>query len=898
MALQSKKLLLIDANALLHRAWHALPPLTTKQGEVVNAMYGFLLMLFKVIPQVHPDSIIAAFDRKGPTFRHKIFEQYKAQRVKQADELYEQFPKLKEILTALGICVLEHEGYEADDIIGTIATTESTRETPTHVIILTGDMDTMQLVNHSVNVLCFKKGVSETTLYDINGVTARYGLAPEQLIDYKALRGDPSDNIPGVKGIGEKTATELLQRYESIEGILKELSKPSSTISPAVAAKLQSPDTDLELNRTLVRIDRNVAIDYSLEQCQWGAMDRPRVMELFQRYEFESLVKKIPGAQEQAPTPANPKKSVTEVTPSDKQSWVKISSADESTAFLNTVVGHGSCVISFVNNTAGFVMTAQSRHAYYPEFIQGDAAILKTLLTLNGAIQWIGHDLKQEFKKLMDWGLPDMRAGMDTMIASYLLSPGSRAHSLSNLVFSELKKEIPGVTSTQQQLLQKPTDDIAETVGRNIAIAELSRLLDVKIREDKLTTVFETIELPLIPVLARMERAGIAVDPEELTKLKTKLTRTIKTLETEITNFAGEPFNINSTQQLRHILFERLQLPTKGISKTKTGLSTAAEELEKLQDAHPIIPKLGEYRELTKLLNTYVEALPHLIHPKTGRIYTTFNQTVAATGRLSSSDPNLQNIPIRTELGNEVRNAFVCGRGLRLLSLDYNQIELRVVASLSKDEKMIASFNSGEDIHARTAAEVFGVPIQEVSTEMRRTAKTVNFGVLYGLGSTGLAQTTGMTRAQAKDFIDRYFTVYAAVHAFMEGSKQFAREHGYVQTLFGRKRHLPDIHSGMAQVRAQAERVAANMPIQGTAADIMKLAMIAIDKQLTNWSPTARMLLQVHDELVFEVAADEVDTVAKKAAHTMESVMTLNVPIVAHAKVGARWGSMTPLQVA
>ena len=891
----SKKLLLIDANALIHRAWHAIPPLTTKKGEMVNALYGFLIMLLKVLPQQKPDSVIAAFDLKGPTFRHKLFTAYKAQRVKKPDELYEQFPKIKEVLRALGICILEKEGFEADDIIGTMSVWATNQQPALHTTILTGDMDTLQLVNDTVHVLCFKKGVSETVLYDEAAVQARYGLETKQLIDYKALRGDPSDNLPGVKGIGEKTATDLLQHYGSIEGVLKELQKPKSAIATTVAAKLQSADTDLALNRKLVKIDCTVDVPFSLADCKWPHYDREAVIDLFRKYEFESLAKRLPSdlssevltkeetlAKEDKPS--TPKRAPKKDRDAAAQ-WIDIKNKNDWKEFLASVPTETLTIISPVEG-GELLVSCGDQHAHCPA----------PLLNLPPSMAVAGHDLKPVLERLIRAGVEPFIPRMDTMIASYLLNPGSRAHTLANLTFTELKRDVEPATLGQQQLLGNSGDAVRGAVERNQIIQALIPIFEKNLEAENLTQLFQTIELPLMPVLSRMEVWGVKVDTAWLQDLQKTLSKKIQHLEADIIKLAGESFNINSPLQLQQILFTRLQLPTRGITKTKTGLSTAAEELEKLQGVHPIIPKLSEYRELTKLLNTYVTALPQLVDKTTGRIHTTYNQTVAATGRLSSMDPNLQNIPIRTELGNEVRNAFVSEPGFRLLSLDYNQIELRVVASLSQDQKMLASFKCGEDIHARTAAEVFDIPIEQVTADMRRTAKTVNFGVLYGLGSTGLAQTTGLTRAQAKEFIERYFQIYSSVKAFMDKSKQQAQEYGFVQTLFGRKRHLPDIHSTMPQVRAQAERMAANMPIQGTAADILKLAMIKIDAELSGWSKNAKMLLQVHDELVFEVPIDEVETVAKKVAKAMETVITLDAPIVVHAKVGTRWGSMTPLK--
>ncbi len=891
-----KTLLLIDSNALLHRAWHALPPLTAN-GHMVNALYGVLLMLFKVIPDVKPDAIIAAFDLKGPTFRHELYKPYKAQRVKQPDELYEQIPMIKEVFDAMGITVIEKEGFEADDIIGTLATEYYKKSNGTTVLILTGDMDALQLVRDRVHVISFKKGVSETIRYTPEAVKERYGLDPSQLIDYKSLRGDPSDNIPGVKGIGEQTATMLLTKFHTVEGILEALNADPSSISPAIAKKILAEDVDLALNRTLVTIDCAVPLSYTVTPYTWGGMDRNRLEPLLRKYQFTSLVHRLTDRASPIPDTTSKK-----IIPPKKQAPPSSDIHDVVRALLNITTTTPVIITTLTSPEEGahailegLAITVGGDQYFIDASDAHNNELRKAVNTSSAHIRWIGHDLKHDFLALTSIGAHHLEPAFDTMIASYLLNSSSRAHSLSQLSSTILGHEMKSATDAQQELFASPDRQREDLQERLQTIQELVEPLTQKLTEEQLLPLYQTIELPLAPVLARMEETGIQIDINFLDDVGSTIRKKIQRLERSIIDLAGESFNINSPLQLKRILFEVLNLPTKGIGKTKTGLSTAAEQLEKLVDTHPIISLLMEYRELTKLLSTYIDALPKLIHPATHRIHTHYNQAVAATGRLSSSDPNLQNIPIRTELGNEVRNAFIAQQGFRLVSLDYNQIELRVAASMAGDARMIASFQSGEDIHARTAAEVFGVGLNDVTPAMRRTAKTVNFGVLYGIGPGGLSRTTGSTMQEAKGFIERYFTVYSGIRTLMEENKAKAARLGYVETLLGRRRYIPEIHSSAPQLRAQAERMAANMPLQGTAADMMKLAMIRIDRELPSWSNRARMTLQVHDELVFEIPEDEVETIARKAKECMETVTQLAVPIVVHGKMGVRWGTMEPL---
>ncbi len=964
-----KTFVILDSNALVHRAWHALPPLATKSGELVNAIYGFLLIFFKVIKDVKPDYVAATFDLKGPTFRHKEFAEYKAQRVKKPDELYAQIPKIKELLTAFGVPIFEKEGFEADDVIGTITAKVrcqvSDVRCPIETVIVTGDMDTLQLVDEHTKVLSLKKGISETVLYDVDAVKTRFGLTPEQMIDYKALRGDPSDNIPGVAGVGEKTATELLKEFGSIEGILHEVKKcleaqeakllapraverslasdPSRSLASDVCPlpektvkKFEGAEKQIEQSKRLVTIVRNVPVKFDLADCTWGKIDREAVLAKFQQYEFQSLVSKIPNTNHRHPEPVEGSRLNERRDPStplgfaqdDIGNYRLITTDEQFTEFLEKLKKEKAFVVDiettgldpFHARIIGASFCWKDGEAFYVDLTGSPStssghinlsaersrspskehwlAQLKPILE-NPKVEKYGHNAKYDVEVFQHAGITLSPVTFDTMIASYLLNPGSRQHNLEQVVFNTLGKELTPITEligsgSKQLTMDAVTPErVAEYSSTQADYTwQLVSTLKKELEKTNLLHLFEKIEMPLVPVLARMETHGVKVDIVHLEKLSKEVGSQLQTLEKKIIKLAGTEFNVSSPSQLKEVLFEKLALETKGIGKTKTGLSTAAEELEKLKDAHPIIPLVLEHRELSKLKNTYLDALPLLLNPDTGRVHTSFNQTVAATGRLSSSNPNLQNIPVRTELGNEVRNAFVAESGMTFLSLDYSQIELRIVASIANDKKMIAAFEAYADIHAATAAEVYGVPLADVTRQQRRNAKTINFGVLYGLGHVGLAQQTGMSREEARGFIEQYFTVYDGVAAYVEETKALAATLGYVETLLGRRRYLPEITSGMQQIRAAAERMAVNMPVQGTAADLMKLAMIEVDKELPKLSATAKMLLQVHDSLLIELPPEDCERAAKRVRDIMTGIYKLRVPIEVHVEEGKRWGSM------
>lgn len=820
------RFMIIDGNALVHRAFHALPPLSTKEGMLVNAVYGFTTVLMKALKELQPAYAAVTFDLPGGTFRDELYKDYKAQRIKQPQELYDQLPLVKEVVRAFGIPVVEKQGFEADDVIATLCQVPGIREQVLEKIIVTGDMDTLQLVDVQTKVYSFRKGFSDTVIYDETAVQERYGLKPNQIVDYKALRGDPSDNIPGVKGVGEKTATELLQQFGTLEEIYKNVQK----ISGRVGELLQQHRAEALLGKKLVTLVRDIPVDVSLDDCKVLPPNKKQLREVFEKFGFKNLVARLDGEEK-------------------KEQGSLLSGVAESSSLglrppppLGRGEGEGQGVV---------------------------------MVTSSGTM---GHDLKAYLRQCQASGGTCQMSPpfFDIMIAAYLLNPGRRMHDL---------------------------ESIAREHNVAADISELAPKLKSELEKAGLWRVFSEIEMPLIPVLAAMEERGIKVDALYLKKLSQEFSKELATLTKKIYKLAGEEFNIASPLQLREILFDKLKLaPSSGrIKKTAKGgvASTAAGELEKLRGTHPILDLIFDYRELAKLQSTYTDALIELIDQKDGRIHTTFNQAVASTGRLSSSNPNLQNIPVKTETGRQIRKAFVADKGAVLLSADYSQIELRVAASLSKDAEMIKAFQSGHDFHTETAVRVFGVSADKVTSEMRRNAKAINFGIIYGMGVTSLAQSTGRSRSEAEQYITRYFKVYHGLYAFLEGLKQHARDKGYVATLFGRRRYLPEITSGVQQVRATAERMAQNMPIQGTSADLMKMAMIKLHNTLlfperseAQSRGDIRMLLQVHDELVFEIKTEMVQATAPKIKAIMESVHTLKVPIFVDLKQGQNWGQM------
>ena len=920
MKTSRKTLYVIDGNALLHRAWHAIPPLTTNEGLVVNAVYGFANVVEKLRSQFKPDYLCVAWDLPGKTFRHEAAESYKATREKKAPELYAQIPLIQNMLLAYHVPSYSVPGFEADDVIGTIA--EIVKKQDLDVVIVTGDMDSLQLVDDHVRVLSFVKGVTETKTYDEAAVFERFQLRPDQLIEYKALRGDTSDNIKGVPGIGEKGALELIQQFKTVDGIYAALKK--GEVASKYAKKLEGKEADAEQSHMLVTIIRDVPFKFHVDETVFQNPDLDVLLELFRKYEFHSLLRKYRVAMsgsEMAPPPidANPsdlslraersnlpgaiesagKIAASSVTPPrNDKGGVKIE-------IVHDLKSLEASLSKLSNDTLSILLGTQTPDLFgttlaaiaVSDGIQTVCVTnpnkemqLSILQKISRVQLLIAHDEKMLMHTMASAGSGDPAyykgTCFDTMIAAYILNAGSRTYDLPSVLVDELRLktvEMPVIFSSE-----KDFKNLSELASHMPALATKLR---EKLRTTEQETIFDGIEMPLVPVLYRMEEKGIEVDVKALEIFSKELAKNITSLEKKIRDIAGEEVNVNSPSQLAHVLFETLQLSTKHIKKTKTGFSTAAPELEKLMDEHEIVPMISEYRELAKLQSTYVEALPKLV-AKDGRVHTTYNQTVAATGRLSSSDPNLQNIPIRTELGREIRKAFVAAKDCVLVSADYSQIELRLVAILANDRPFIDAFLAGADIHTRTASEVWEVEESEVTKDQRRAAKAINFGIMYGMGPRSLSRSTGLTMVEAKTFIEKYFQIHHAVRDYLDTLKQNAHDDGFVQTHFGRRRYFPDINSGVQMLVAQSERMAQNMPIQGTQADIVKMAMLSVDGWLKHSKLKANILLQVHDELVLEVATEDVDMVCHGLKEMMEGVATFEVPLLVEVKAGQNWGEM------
>lgn len=915
--MNKKKLVIIDGNALLHRAWHAIPSLSTKDGIMVNAVYGWLMIFLKMYKDLRPEYIAVTFDVAGGTFRDVLYEEYKAQREKQPDELYNQIPILKDFLSAFSIKVFEMKGFEADDLIGTICRHNEVDHDDLLTVVLTGDMDTLQLVNNSTYVYAPKKGISETIIYNIDEVTKKYdGLIPDQLIDYKALRGDTSDNVPGIKGIGEKTAIDLIKKFGSLNSLYEILEKDENSflengIKKRIIELLKQQKESAFLSKKLVTIKTDVPIDFSLNDCFVKPFDRESIINLFRKFGFRSLIEKLPKVDGEKIPLKNEQGSLFKKVGVLKnkipyqEGYVLVDTKkklEEALVYLKKY-----SYISFDTETDGIdslsckllgvSLCGEAGRAWYISYDLIDW--IKCILE-NKQIKKCAHNAKFDIAVLARYGCNVSPITFDTMIASYLINPENRAHGLDAVVFSYLGHEmIPiealiGVKGASQITMDMvPIEDVSQYSCEDVDYT--FRLMDVlrkELEEKYSLDLFEKIEMPLIEVLYEMEKNGCLIDINFLKNFSEVLKKDLDKIDKTIYEYAGRDFNINSPTQLKNILFNELNIPTDSLKKTKTGISTSAGELDKLRGLHPIIDLITQHRELSKLLSTYVETLPNAVD-KFGRVHTSFNQTVAATGRLSSSNPNLQNIPIRTQLGAEIRKSFIAPDGFNIVSADYSQIELRVIASLSGDKSMIRGFNEGVDIHRRTASLIYEIDEDAVTKEQRYAAKAINFGVIYGLGAFGLSKNTGISYEEAKSFIKKYFVVYQGVKEYLDFIKEAAHTNGYVETLFGRRRYFPSINSGVPILRASAERAAINAPVQGTAADLIKMAMITVFNKLSTDFPQVRMILQVHDELVFEVPVNLCGNFIPWVKNIMEGVHTLAVPIVVDVELGKNWGELS-----
>ena len=952
-----KKLMIIDGNALIHRSFHALPPtMTTKDGTVVNAVYGFMSFLIKAMRDLKPEYVVLTLDKKGPTFRHKKFKEYKAKRVKAPDELYAQIPMVKKLAEDFNIPVFEKDGFEADDLIGTIAAEISAgknRALPCscECIIVTGDKDTLQLVNEHTKVYSMSRGLTDSILYDEALVKEKMGVRVDQVVDYKALSGDASDNIPGVPGIGAKTAVVLLKEFDNLDNLYKYVSRGTQRaiekIKPRILDLLIKHKKSAYLSQDLATIKCDVKIKFDLEATRFFDLDKDKIVKALSELEFKSLLPRVQNLFNEVGLDTKEKKQAASEDKFERnKKKFKYIFVDTEAKFKKILTEiKKQKYFTFDTETSGFdpitcdllgiSFSWKKGEAYFvqlkiknkklssrrnralpcsadnksqgslfgdvkkPDIAKGNEKWLEKLKPIfaDEKIKKIAHNAKFDVRVLKNKGVEVRGVDFDTMIASYLLSPGTRGHGLDALTFTELgfekisKNDLLGTGKDKKTFSELEMENLSLYSCEDADFTERLRvILKPKLKKEKLETLFNTIEMPLIEALSYMEDKGVKIDSEFLLSMSKKMTKKIKALEKKIHDLAGEIFNIRSTKQLKYILFEKMELPTEAIKKTKTGFSTGADELEKLKEYSPIIPLIQEHRELNKLVSTYIDALPELVNKKTGRVHTSYNQTVTATGRLSSTKPNLQNIPVKTDLGNEIRKAFIADKGYRLLALDYSQIELRLAAHMSGDKKMIKAFIDGADIHSATAAEINNVSLKNVDTKMRREAKAINFGILYGQSPRGLSRGADIPYAQAKDFIDNYFKVYSGIKKYIDEKIAFARKKGYTKTLYNRKRYLPEINSSILMVKKGAERMAVNTPIQGTAADIIKIAMIEVMDKICN--DKAKMLMQVHDELIFEVKDSEVEKIAKQIKKIMENVVRLDVPIIVDVKVGENWGEM------
>ena len=965
--------MLLDSNSLIYRAYFALinTPLTTSTGTLVNAVFGFWSIVLRGFQDVKPDYVIACFDLPAPTFRHEQYSDYKATRRAMPDDLRDQFPIVREVIAAFGIPIYQLEGFEADDLIATLVRQSEEREVETTIV--SGDLDLLQIVSDQTTLMTTRGGVQQTTFYDPAKVMERYGLRPEQMVDFKALKGDTTDNIPGIAGVGEKTAAKLVQDFGSVDGIYAALDQ---VVPEKLRTKLEENRDDVLRWRSLVTVRADVPVELDLEPARLGNYDRNEVLRLFREYEFRSLVERLPGmageearapgdllrrADMSAPVPAvqvagrpsaaervaaggagsgGMQLSLDLAAPppasapaeenghriADPETALDITAANPSGAArerLATLLGEPSGAIRFADATDVKAWLEQQRdltvgvaltdHRPRRGELLGiavvdaagrtvtagpeDASRFADLILSSGR-PLVGHEVKQ----LLVWQLCRLdptatgnvfvearslpSVALDTQIAAYVLNAALRSQTLASICSERLEIELP-----PDGLLGGADHAALQAV----AVAAVREPIETDLVNDQhITRLLREVELPLIPVLATMESVGVAINREALAGLSSAFSTEISRLEQEIYVDVGHQFTIGSPKQLEQVLFYELNLP-RG-RRTKTGFSTDAGVLEDLRPAHPAIDKILEWRMYTKLRSTYVDALPLLLDPNTGRLHTTFHQAIASTGRLSSTDPNLQNIPIRSELGRQIRHTFVAGADdVVLLAADYSQIELRVIAHVSGDVHLKEAFARHADIHRETAARVLHKEAADVTSDERSMAKMVNFGLAYGMSDFGLSSRAGISRQAAQEFINSYFAAYSGISYYMMHIKEIAREQGYVSTLFGRRRWIPELQARNGALRGAGERMAINMPIQGTAADIVKIAMIRLYDRLMATGTRSRILLQVHDELLLEVPRDELATIAQIVREEMEGAVTLDVPLTVDVKTGPDWESLKPL---
>jgi DNA polymerase I len=874
-----KKLAIIDGKSVFYRGYYAMPNLSTKDGKPTGGVFGFASMALEVLKRLKPDYVAVAWDKPKTNIRKRLamYPEYKAGRKPAPPDFYEQIPVLQELLEAFGWPLYELDDYEADDIMGTLAVKASKKDIET--MLITSDLDVLQLVDEHVHAFTLKKGLSNIELYSPESFKAKYGIEATQHLDLKALKGDSSDNIPGVPGIGEKTAIELLKEYKTLDGVYDNL----DLLKESVRKKLEAGKDLAYLSKKIGAIWTDAPIDLDLENLDVTKCDPAKIRDILHRLEFRSLVRQLPEAMQWVPEEGAAiahaadlplGKAVLIDSDSALDAW-EAPKQKEAIIYTQSAEKHG-------RKPQVLILSYDPKTVYIFDLPKLKAATLVSKLQTLDSV--VGYDVKNSLKVFIELGVELPAVGHDVLIGAFMLNSLRREQSLTELAESDIAYE----GSPFEEL---PPEDVMARASELVAV--LGALHKEQAKEfEKLPSLVKLaadIEWPVIPVLARMEYEGIYLNTDYLEKFSKEIEDTISDLEQKIYGMANEEFNIGSPAQLAEVLFTKMKLPTMGIKKGKTGYSTAASELDKLRSQHKIIDLITQYREVTKLKNTYIDALPKLVDSNS-RVHTTFALTVAQTGRLSSNDPNLQNIPVRTDLGKRIRTAFEAGKGNVLISADYSQFELRLAAVLAKDKDMIDTFNRGVDIHTQTAAEVYGRELEDVTKQMRSAAKTVNFGVLYGMSPHGLSAATGMTFAQAKEFIDKYFEHRAPLVKYLAGLKKQALEDGYVETMFGRRRPMPDIKSSNFVVRQAAERQAINMPIQGTEADLMKMAMIEVDKKLVGTK--SKQLLQIHDSILIESPESEAKDIEKMLKDVMEHVYKLPVNLDVDVSQGKNWGAL------
>lgn len=868
---EKKRLLIVDGNSILNRAYYGIRPLSAPDGTPTNAVYGFLNILLKYLEEETPDYLGVAFDLKAPTFRHKMFDDYKAQRKPAPDDFIVQIPIMKEVLSAMDCKCIELEGYEADDIIGTVS--KICDDNDVSCSILTGDKDDLQLSsdNTVIKLVVTRMGNTTTTPYDYNAVVEKFGVTPIEYIDVKGLAGDPSDNIPGVKGVGEKTAVSLIEKYQSIENIYDKIDEIEVTNS--VRTKLKNDKDMALLSKKLATIIRDVPIDFKFEDYKFEEPDEKKLSEIFIRLNFKSFLKRLnlKGVAEE--------ERVIETISSDCEK-IDLNSAESMLKDADSVYYYLSSGMDkmYFSKDGKKVCCCPCDNNFLKNFFENES-ILK-----------IGYDIKNDIIRLNDKNIKFNGIGFDVLIAAYINNPTRTKYDLDILCFDYLGMNMPSsnIEEDGQISMDLGNEDSNDDAGVLAAIVKLKNFFEADIKENEQEDLYYKIELPLVEVLADMQITGMYVDKSELEKFGNMLKSRIEVLTSEIYDYAGEEFNINSPKQLGTILFEKLSL-SHG-KKTKSGYSTNIDVLNKLMGEHPIIEDIMEYRTLTKLNSTYVDSLISIINPVTGRIHSSFNQTVTATGRISSTEPNLQNIPVRTDIGREIRRMFTAeGDNRVLVDADYSQIELRVLADISGDENMCGAFRNNIDIHRQTASQVFDVPLDEVDSTMRFRAKAVNFGIVYGIGAFSLAQDLKISRKEADQYIKHYLEHYPKVDEYMKKTVDKAKGDGYVTTMYNRRRYLPELKASNKITQAFGERVAMNAPIQGTAADIIKIAMVNVYNRLKREGLKSKLVLQVHDELIVEAVNNEKEAVERVVREEMQNAAKLKVPLIVDLNVGHSW---------